>query len=83
MSIQLSRDSKILFIGDSITDCGRATDPDGIGVGYVRNIRDYLSAKDPETAPHVINTGISGHKVTDLSSAGSAMRSRIDRTCSR
>jgi acyl-CoA thioesterase-1 len=66
MSIQLSRDSKILFIGDSITDCGRATDPDGIGVGYVRNIRDYLSAKDPETAPQVINTGVSGHKVTDL-----------------
>ncbi|HTL31329.1 MAG TPA: SGNH/GDSL hydrolase family protein [Tepidisphaeraceae bacterium] len=66
MPISVSRETKILFIGDSITDCGRASDPDGIGVGYVRNIRDYLACKDPATAPHVTNTGISGHKVTDL-----------------
>jgi lysophospholipase L1-like esterase len=66
MSIDVSRQTKILFIGDSITDCGRASDPDGLGCGYVRNVRDYLAAKDPANAPNVINTGISGHKVTDL-----------------
>lgn len=66
MAIQVSRQTKILFTGDSITDCGREADPDGIGVGYVRNVRDYLSCKEPDAAPTVINTGISGHKVTDL-----------------
>jgi lysophospholipase L1-like esterase len=55
-----------LFIGDSITDCGRRECPEGIGSGYPRLIRDYLLAKDPANAPRVINTGISGNKVTDL-----------------
>lgn len=55
-----------LFIGDSITDVGRRTDPEGLGNGYVRLIRDYLYAKDPARAPRVINTGIGGHRVTDL-----------------
>src|SRR5688572_1892936 len=66
MSIQLTAKSKLLFIGDSITDCGRGADPEGLGQGYVRLIRDLLRSKDPATAPVVINTGISGHKVTDL-----------------
>ena len=66
MSIQLTAKSKLLFIGDSITDCGRGADPEGLGQGYVRLIRDLLRSKDPATAPIVINTGISGHKVTDL-----------------
>lgn len=56
----------ILFIGDSITDCGRLSDAEGLGNGYVRLIRDYLLAKSPATAPRIINKGISGHKVTDL-----------------
>ncbi len=77
MSISLNRDSKVLFIGDSITDCGRASDPDGIGVGFVRDVRDYLAAKDPSNAPHVINTGVSGHKVTDLQARW--QRDAIDR----
>lgn len=66
----LNRTTRLLFIGDSITDCGRldpriaATDP--LGVGYVRNIADYLLARDAATAPIVINRGIGGNKVTDL-----------------
>ena len=66
MPLDLQPGQTFLFIGDSITDVGRKTDPDGIGNGYVRLIRDYLYAKDPAKAPRVINTGISGHKVTDL-----------------
>ncbi|MFN4243600.1 MAG: SGNH/GDSL hydrolase family protein, partial [Tepidisphaerales bacterium] len=66
----LTANHRLLFIGDSITDCGR-TDPsmskrDPIGIGYVRFIQDYLLARDPANAPLVINRGISGNKVTDL-----------------
>lgn len=66
MPLDLQPGQTFLFIGDSITDCGRRTDPEGVGHGYVRMIRDYLYAKDPARAPRVINTGISGNKVTDL-----------------
>ncbi len=66
MPLALEQGKTFLFIGDSITDCGRRTDPEMIGSGYPRLIRDYLYAKNPAIAPRVINTGISGNKVTDL-----------------
>ncbi len=66
MAISIDRNTRLLFIGDSITDCGRRECKEQIGSGYPRIVRDYLRAKDPENAPEVINTGISGNKVTDL-----------------
>src|SRR5688572_16225334 len=66
MAISLGRDKKLLFIGDSITDCGWAGEPECMGSGYVRLVRDWLRAADPANAPQVLNRGISGHKVTDL-----------------
>ncbi len=66
MAITLTRDSRLLFIGDSITDCGRRECKEGIGSGYPRLVRDYLRAKNPDTAPTVLNTGISGNRVTHL-----------------
>ena len=66
MPLDLQPGQTYLFIGDSITDCGRSEDPEGLGHGYVRLIRDYLAAKDPAKCPRVINTGVSGNKVTDL-----------------
>ncbi len=66
MPLEINSNQTLLFIGDSITDCGRRNDPEGIGSGFVRIIRDYLYAKNPASAPRVINTGISGNKVTDL-----------------
>lgn len=61
------RDQTLLFIGDSITDCGRRTDePEKIGSGYVRIVRDSLLARDPANAPRVVNMGISGNKMGDL-----------------
>jgi lysophospholipase L1-like esterase len=41
-------------------------DPEEVGFGYVRLIRDYLRAAKPQNAPQVINMGISGNKITDL-----------------
>src|ERR1700754_764879 len=52
----------IVFTGDSITDCDRRTDPEGLGDGYVR-----LLAGSPELAGFdVRNRGISGNRVLDL-----------------
>ncbi|HNT37132.1 MAG TPA: SGNH/GDSL hydrolase family protein, partial [bacterium] len=64
--LEIGRNDKLLFIGDSITDCGRRNDPEGMGSGYVRMIRDWLLASQPADAPIVLNKGIGGHKVTDL-----------------
>ncbi len=66
MKLEIDRNSRLLFIGDSITDCGRLQDPDGLGGGYPRLIRDYLLARNPATAPVILNTGISGNRVPDL-----------------
>jgi lysophospholipase L1-like esterase len=52
----------IVFTGDSITDCDRLTDPEGLGNGYVR-----VLAGAPELAGFdVRNRGISGNRVLDL-----------------
>lgn len=66
MALPLQRSARWLFIGDSITDCGRRDCPDRIGDGYVRLVRDWLLARDAAHAPEILNQGISGNKVTDL-----------------
>jgi acyl-CoA thioesterase I len=54
-------DAPILFIGDSITDCGRRDDePDFLGDGYVRLVAEAL----PER--RVVNAGIGGNRAVDL-----------------
>jgi lysophospholipase L1-like esterase len=51
----------VLFIGDSVTDCGRREDaPDHLGDGYVRVAAERLAGRG------VINVGISGNRVVDL-----------------
>lgn len=67
--------SRILFIGDSITDAGR--DPlgepapwlpqFGLGNGYVSQVWSWLTAAYPEAGFRVFNKGTSGNTVRDLS----------------
>ncbi|MEV0799333.1 SGNH/GDSL hydrolase family protein [Kribbella sp. NPDC050281] len=52
----------VVFAGDSVTDCGRRTDPDGLGGGYVRNLYDDLGPR----RPRIVNAGISGNRAADL-----------------
>ena len=65
-------DQKLLFIGDSITDCGRRGDADGkgphapYGNGYVHLIRAFLLARYGELGLEIVNRGISGNTVRDL-----------------
>lgn len=72
MPLQLNAATRIVFAGDSITDCDRAADAEHVGFGYVRLVRDWLRAGHPANAPVVINVGVSGNKVTDLAARWAA-----------
>jgi lysophospholipase L1-like esterase len=70
MNTPFKANQTLLFIGDSITDCGRDR-PVGkrwnsLGEGYVSFVDSMLGAAMPETPVRVLNTGISGNRVTDL-----------------
>lgn len=57
---------KIVFIGDSITDCGRRDQFAPYGNGYVKLIIDLLTASYPDRNFIYFNKGIGGHTVEDL-----------------
>jgi len=63
--------TKLLFIGDSITDAGRSPSGEGLfdalGKGYVAQVDGFLSAVYPERKIRIINKGSSGNTVRDLS----------------
>lgn len=67
----LNTNSKLVMIGDSITDCQR-TKPvgeaphEGLGKGYVNLVDAFLRSTYPERNLRVVNMGISGHTVRDL-----------------
>ncbi len=69
--MQIAPDSKILFIGDSITDCGR-TQPVGEGLfgpygnGWVNVVAGLLGATYPSRGLRVVNMGLSGNTSRDL-----------------
>ena len=70
MSHPFKANQTLLFVGDSITDCGRER-PVGqrwnsLGEGYVSFVDSILGAVIPGTTITVLNTGISGNRVTDL-----------------
>lgn len=58
---------KILFQGDSITDCGRnREDFYDLGSGYPKYVAEMLREVFPDTEFEFINRGISAHKTGDL-----------------
>lgn len=69
--MKLAPKCKLLMIGDSVTDCGRAQ-PVGeglfgaIGNGYVALVDSLLNAVYPEHAIRVVNMGNSGNTVREL-----------------
>lgn len=59
----------LLFIGNSITDCGRRRPlgvGEGLGDGYVALVDGWLRATRPERPVRVLNMGVSGDTVRDL-----------------
>ena len=58
---------KLLFIGDSITDCVRRREPHApFGNGYVHLARAFLLARYPALGLEIVNRGIGGNTVRDL-----------------
>jgi len=57
---------RLLFIGDSITDCERLERARPLGFGYVQMVAALVRAHRPELDFEVINRGISGDTIVDL-----------------
>ncbi len=73
MTSLLVPNSRLLFIGDSITDAGREPMGEpapwgtpGLGRGYVSLVESWLLATRPQDRVRVFNRGTSGHTVRDL-----------------
>lgn len=67
--MNLTPHATLLFIGDSITDAGRARDhEEDKGSGYVSLLNACLRFKYPSHHLTVLNRGISGNRVRDLRS---------------
>jgi lysophospholipase L1-like esterase len=69
--MKLQPKAKLVMIGDSITDVGRARPVgegrnDELGKGYVSFVDGLLAAVYPQLAIRVINMGTSGNTVRDL-----------------
>lgn len=57
---------KLLFIGDSITDCGRTGAFSPLGNGYVMFLQSLLLCARPGLPVEFVNRGVSGNTVLDL-----------------
>lgn len=58
---------RIVFFGDSITDCDRdRSDEASLGNGYVKILADKLRPIYPDMDIDLINKGVSGNEVCDL-----------------
>jgi len=62
----LKSGEKVVFIGDSITDCGRRANFPPLGNGYVSIIANLVAAKYPEREITWVNKGIGGDTVQGL-----------------
>ena len=66
MGFWIENGETVLFIGDSITDCGRRVEAAALGDGYVRLFAELTTAAHPDRMVRYINKGIGGNRVTDL-----------------
>jgi len=67
--MKIAKRSKLVMIGDSITDCGREYpigEGGGLGTGYANMVDALLGAAYPSHAIRVMNLGIGGSTVRDL-----------------
>jgi len=64
--MKIKEGQKIVFIGDSITDCGRRGEFGPLGNGYVRFFHHLLQAALPGNRVTIINKGIGGNTLIDL-----------------
>jgi lysophospholipase L1-like esterase len=63
---KLERDARVLFIGDSITECSRTVVAPPLGGGFVQMVRCFVEARYPELRLQFLNRGIDGETIRDL-----------------
>jgi acyl-CoA thioesterase-1 len=67
MATLIEDNARVLFQGDSITDCSRnREDPSDLGKGYAMLASSWYSAKHPEKRVEFFNRGIGGDRASDL-----------------
>lgn len=66
MSTQIQSGQKVVFIGDSITDCGRRESQRPLGNGYVKLFADLMISREPAKRVEIVNKGIGGDNVAGL-----------------
>ncbi|MHC4871311.1 MAG: SGNH/GDSL hydrolase family protein [Planctomycetota bacterium] len=66
MALKIKNKETLLFVGDSITDCGRRGAERPLGSGYVKLFNDMLMAREPGKKIEIINKGIGGNTVIDM-----------------
>lgn len=67
MSVVISPESVVLFIGDSITEWGRDyNDPASLGHGFVAKAAAGFAAANPAAHATFVNRGIGGNRARDL-----------------
>jgi lysophospholipase L1-like esterase len=71
---------RLLFIGDSITDCGRTGPAAPYGDGYVSLLRALVTVRHAERDLTWINRGVAGDTVRELRRRWSATCLPSDRT---
>ncbi len=68
--MKIAKNSKVVMIGDSITDMGRTPAGEGLfdpmGKGYVTLVNALIGAVYPERGIRIVNRGCSGHNTRDL-----------------
>ncbi|MFY1069278.1 SGNH/GDSL hydrolase family protein [Enterococcus sp. AD013-P3] len=73
--MELRKNDRLLFLGDSVTDCDRdRTNPTDLGKGYVLMTAGILAARHPEAQLTFLNRGIGGNKIQDV-------LNRLDEDC--
>jgi lysophospholipase L1-like esterase len=75
--MKIQPNTKLLMIGDSITDCGRVrpiaeASGEALGTGYVSLINACLTAFSPQARIRIVNMGVSGNTVRDLAARWSS-----------
>ena len=66
MDLKVKNGESFLFMGDSITDCGRRGDFSPFGNGYVKITRDLFLSNEPAAKIKIINKGIGGNTIPDI-----------------
>lgn len=66
MSLALKDGDRFLFMGDSITDCGRRNEGTPMGTGYAAIAQGLILAKAPVLQVEFFNRGIGGDTTVEL-----------------